>query len=340
MGSKIDFVLVTGSTGFIGAHVVDTLLSRGLKVRGATRSLAKGDEMTRARPQYADKLEFVQIQDFENPGGLTEAVKGVDAVIHVASPFNYDITDNEKELIIPAINGVRSMLEAAFNAPNIQRVVITSSFAAVVDINRTGPQGFTYTAADWNPLTYEEAADPKSTPVVAYRGSKKYAELAAWEFIQEKKPHFDIVTLCPPMVFGPIAHPIKSLDHLNESNAALWEIAQGLSPLPTARVPFWIDVRDLATAHVEAALRKEAGGKRYTPASPERWSYGLAAQHMVSGFPELRDKVKLEEQIVDETLSLDGETAANELGYQCRKFEETIRDFTAQCLARKEKEST
>ncbi|KAI7968131.1 hypothetical protein EIK77_010301 [Talaromyces pinophilus] len=319
--------------------------------------------MTRARPQYANKLEFVQIQDFENPGGLTEAVKGVDAVIHVASvrhrhhqrsnecregtleltllqPFNYDITDNEKELIIPAINGVRSMLEAACNAPNIQRVVITSSFAAVVDINRTGPQGFTYTAADWNPLTYEEAADPKSTPVVAYRGSKKYAELAAWEFIQEKKPHFDIVTLCPPMVFGPIAHPIKSLDHLNESNTALWEIAQGLSPLPTARVPFWIDVRDLATAHVEAALRKEAGGKRYTPASPERWSYGLAAQHMVSGFPELRDKVKLEEQIVDETLSLDGETAANELGYQCRKFEETIRDFTAQCLARKEKEST
>ena len=41
--------------------------------------------MTRARPQYADRLEFVQIQDFENPGGLTEAVKGVDAVIHVAS---------------------------------------------------------------------------------------------------------------------------------------------------------------------------------------------------------------------------------------------------------------
>lgn len=76
---------MTGSTGFIGAHVVDTLLARGLRVRGATRSLAKGDEMIQARPQYADKLEFVQIQDFENPGGLTGAVKGVDAIIHVAS---------------------------------------------------------------------------------------------------------------------------------------------------------------------------------------------------------------------------------------------------------------
>ncbi|EED16446.1 NAD dependent epimerase/dehydratase, putative [Talaromyces stipitatus ATCC 10500] len=335
MASKIDFVLVTGATGFIGAHVIDTLLARGRRVRGATRSLAKGEEMIRSRPQYSQKLEFVQIQDFENPGGLTEAVNGVDAVIHVASPFKLNTSDNEKELIIPAINGVRAMLEAASNAPSVQRVVITSSFAAVIDTNRKGPQGFTYTAADWNPLTYEEAADPKSTPVVAYRGSKKYAELAAWGFVKEKKPHFDIVTLCPPMVFGPIAHPIDSLDHLNESNAALWDIAKGVDPLPVGRVPFWIDARDLAIAHVEAALRKEAGGKRYTPAAPERWSYALAAKYMVSHFPELCDEVKLEEQVIDDSFSLDGETAAREFGYRCRRFEETIRDFTAQCLARK-----
>jgi nucleoside-diphosphate-sugar epimerase len=78
-------VLVTGATGFIGAHIVDTLLSRGIKVRGATRSLAKGDAMIKARPQYATQLEFVQIDDFENPGGLVEAVEGVDGIIHTAS---------------------------------------------------------------------------------------------------------------------------------------------------------------------------------------------------------------------------------------------------------------
>lgn len=79
------YVLVTGATGFIGAHVVDTLLERGIKVRGATRSLAKGEAMKKARPQHAEKLDFVQIEDFEKPGGLVEAVKGVDGVIHVAS---------------------------------------------------------------------------------------------------------------------------------------------------------------------------------------------------------------------------------------------------------------
>lgn len=76
---------MTGATGFIGAHIVDTLLSRGIKVRGATRSLDKADAMIRARPQDAQNLDFVRIEDFENPGGLLEAVRGVDAVIHTAS---------------------------------------------------------------------------------------------------------------------------------------------------------------------------------------------------------------------------------------------------------------
>ena len=79
------YVLVTGATGFIGAHVVDELLRRGLRVRGATRSMIKGEAMIQARPQYASSLDFVQIKDFAAPGTLDHAVKGIDAVIHVAS---------------------------------------------------------------------------------------------------------------------------------------------------------------------------------------------------------------------------------------------------------------
>jgi nucleoside-diphosphate-sugar epimerase len=61
------------------------LLKRGLKVRGATRSAEKGKAMLEARPEFASKLDFVQIQDFEKTGVFDEAVKDVDAVIHVAS---------------------------------------------------------------------------------------------------------------------------------------------------------------------------------------------------------------------------------------------------------------
>lgn len=81
----INFVLVTGATGFIGAHIVDALLTRGLRVRGATRSMAKGTAMMNARPQYKDHLEFVQVPDFQDPGDLAHAVKGVDGIIHTAS---------------------------------------------------------------------------------------------------------------------------------------------------------------------------------------------------------------------------------------------------------------
>lgn len=76
---------MTGATGFIGAHIVDVLLSHGLKVRGATRSLAKGQAMIDARPKYASQLDFVEIDDFERTGVFAEAVQGVDSVIHAAS---------------------------------------------------------------------------------------------------------------------------------------------------------------------------------------------------------------------------------------------------------------
>ena len=79
--------------------------------------------------------------------------------------------------------------------------------AAVMDANRTAPPYFIYTAADWNPQTYEESCASTTPAHIAYRGAKKYAEKEAWEFMVEKEPEgdgeskvgFDLVTLCPSM---------------------------------------------------------------------------------------------------------------------------------------------
>jgi nucleoside-diphosphate-sugar epimerase len=78
-------VLVTGATGFIGAHIIDSLLSRGLKVRAAVRSLQKGELMKKARPQYASQLELVQIGDISTIGAFDKIMDGVDAVVHSAA---------------------------------------------------------------------------------------------------------------------------------------------------------------------------------------------------------------------------------------------------------------
>ncbi|KAJ4292844.1 hypothetical protein N0V88_005502 [Collariella sp. IMI 366227] len=334
MAEQQQYVLVTGATGFIGAHVVDQLLARGIRVRGATRSLAKGEAMMKARPQYAGKLDFVLIADFEQENVFDEAVKGVDGVIHTASPLTYTTTNNERELLLPAINGVLSLLRAAALVPTIRRIVLTSSFASVMDASRTASPSpfpyFTYTASDWNPLTYAESIAPTTSAVIAYRGSKKFAELAAWEFVREHKPQFDIATLCPPMTFGPVVHPVQGVEGLNESNAMLWKVASGERPLPVARVPFWVDVRDVAKAHVEALVRPEAGGKRFLVASPERFSYGLAAEVVVGEFKWARERVVVEEQRIDESHGVDGQTAAADLGLEYRSFRDTVTQLVRQ----------
>ncbi|CAK7236045.1 hypothetical protein SBRCBS47491_009502 [Sporothrix bragantina] len=328
-GLQPQYILVTGATGFIGAHVVDELLRRGIRVRGATRSLAKGEAMIQARPEYAASLDFVQIKDFATPGPLDHAVEGIDAVIHVASPLTYDTTDNEKELIIPAINGVRSVLEASQRSKTVRRVVMTSSFASVMNADRKGPPYFEYTGGDWNPLTYQESIAPTTPAHIAYRGAKKFAEQAAWDFVREQKPGFDLVTLCPSMTFGPIVHPISNLDQLNESNAMLWKVAQGL-PLGTARVPSWIDVRDLALAHVEALLRPDAGGKRYIPGGTERFTYDWAASIMEEEFDWAKNKVQHQEQKVDDSYGFDGVTTAKDLGIKYTSFHTTVKDLITQ----------
>lgn len=120
MAFSHSYVLVTGATGFIGAQVVDELLRRGIKVRAATRSLRKGELLKQARPQYASQLDITQVGDFSEAASFTDAVKEVTGVIHVASPFSYSVKDNEKELIRPAIEGVKAILEASAASPKVK----------------------------------------------------------------------------------------------------------------------------------------------------------------------------------------------------------------------------
>jgi nucleoside-diphosphate-sugar epimerase len=242
-------------------------------------------------------------------------------------PLTYDTTDNEKELILPAIRGVKAILSAAAKTGKVQRVVLTSSFASVVDIARRAGPEFTYTAEHWNPLTYEEAIAPGTNAVVAYRGSKKFAELEACKFVQREKPSFDLVAFCPPMTFRPIVHPIESPEQLNESNARLWDVARG-KPLPEVRVPVWIDVRGLALAHAEAVFNPRVGGKRYVPAAPEKRSYELAASILRSHYPAARQQVvPIDHAVPPESYDLDGKAVMEDLGVQYHDFKTTVIDL-------------
>ena len=69
----------------------------------------------------------------------------------------------------------------------------------------------------------------------------------------------------PPLVLGPIIHNLQSLDALNTSNQRIRDIMTGKAKdtIPETGTFIWVDVRDLALAHVKAAELEEAGGKRY-----------------------------------------------------------------------------
>jgi nucleoside-diphosphate-sugar epimerase len=178
-------VLVTGASGFIAAHVVDSFLRKGYHVRGTVRSEKAASDVRQTHAKYADQLTTSIVPDMAAPNAFDEAVKGVDGVIHTASPFILGASDFETELFQPAIQGTTSILEAAQkNNPAVSRVVITGSFASVVDPTEGQRAGYVYTEVDWNPVTGEAAT---SNGVMAYLSSKTFAEQAAWRYVQENK---------------------------------------------------------------------------------------------------------------------------------------------------------
>jgi nucleoside-diphosphate-sugar epimerase len=95
----------TGGSGFIAAHVLDILLAHGHTVVTTVRSQEKADTIKAAHPGVpASKLDFRIVADIAEEGAFDEAVKidGLEAVIHTASPFHFNITDTKKDLLDPA----------------------------------------------------------------------------------------------------------------------------------------------------------------------------------------------------------------------------------------------
>ncbi|RPA96466.1 NAD(P)-binding protein [Choiromyces venosus 120613-1] len=260
-------VLLTGASGFIASHILELLLQRGYSVRFTVRSEEKAQKLLEAHKQYRDKLDYALVGDIAQPGAFDEAVKSdppFTGILHVASPFHFNVTDPKTELIDPAVNGTVGILKATkAYAPTVKRIVITSSFASIVDSSKPNDgAGHTYTENDWNPVTLEEGL---LKPSNGYRASKKFAEKAAWDFVEQEKPNFDIATINPPLVLGPVKPYVFSLSGPNTSIERVISFIQGKAKngAPPSVVYLWVDVRDLALSHILALEKPEAGGKRF-----------------------------------------------------------------------------
>ncbi|EHK49473.1 uncharacterized protein TrAtP1_010700 [Trichoderma atroviride] len=326
-------VLITGASGFIAAHVVEAFLRKGYNVRGTVRSEKAAAEVLKMHAKYSGQISVAIVPDIAAPNAFDEAVKGVDGVIHTASPFILNATDFETELLQPAISGTTGILEAIqkYNSA-VSRVVITSSFASVLDPTQGQRPGYVYTEADWNPSTVEQA---NSSPVMAYLASKTFAERAAFDYVKQKKPNFTVATLCPPMVYGPIAHAVSGVDALNTSAGDIYRLING-SEKAVPDTSFWAfaDVRDVAEAHVLAFEKPQAAGQRYLIAN-SAYSYQQICDIIREKFPELQDKTPKGDTgaALPPIYKVDTTKAVTELGIKFRPLQETIVDMVNSLLA-------
>ncbi|KAL7416415.1 putative dihydrokaempferol 4-reductase [Mrakia frigida] len=336
-GSK---VLLTGASGFLAIHVAEALFDQGFKIVGTVRSNEKGDylkELFKGKP-----FEYVIVEDVGKDDAFDEAVKGVEAVVHTASPFHVK-ADEPSELIQPAVDGTIGVLKSALkNGKDVKRVVITSSVASIENLDKKGP--YTWTEADWNTFSEKEINEKgrEASGADKYYASKTLAERAAWSFIEENKPSFDLVTICPPYVFGPVLQDVPSIEKINTSVGLFVQVIDGStkdSALP-GPVGNWVDVREVAVAHAKALVVPEAGGERFI-VSAGPFCLQDFADAISSAYPDLskvpKGKAGAAKEANDPKTArvFDGSKATRVLGVKYRPIEETSRDVYESLKAKK-----
>jgi nucleoside-diphosphate-sugar epimerase len=171
-------VLVTGSTGFVGSHLLPVLQAQGWRVRTAMRSEAAS---------LPAGVEPCVVGDLADHPDLGQALAGADAVIHLAGRAHVmreTATDAEAAFHRANVDATRHLAEQAA-AAGVRRFVFLSSIK--VNGERTGEAPFT--------------ADDPPAPEDAYGRSKWAAEQALHEIAAATG--LEVAIIRPPLVYGP-----------------------------------------------------------------------------------------------------------------------------------------
>ncbi len=228
-------VLVTGGTGFVGAHVVAALRAEGHEVRLLARRL----------PRVADAVEPLGVDtgdvdivlgDVTDAQALARALGGVDAIVHAANVYSLDPADTSAMWRVN-VDGTRLLLHAAVER-GLDPIVYVSSMTALLP-----GDGLT-------------SDTPLGAARLAYPRTKAVAERLAARLQDDGAP---VVITSPASVHGP--HD-PNMGESAKGVRAMLRLPLGVSASGGFGV---VDVRDLALAHVRLLER---------PARPGRYLMG------------------------------------------------------------------
>lgn len=246
-------VLVTGATGYLAGWIVAALLHAGVTVHAAVRDpdrTAKVQHLLDIAASSPGELTLFAA-DLLREGSYTEAMQGCRIVFHTASPFVRNVEDPQRDLVDPAVRGTHNVLTSANEVESVQRVVLTSSIAAMYTdaVDAEAQPGGRLTENIWNTtasLTHEP-----------YSYSKTLAEKEAWK-LAKAQDRWRLVVINPAFVIG----PSLNADPTSESFSILKQMGRGDMRLGAPRLAISVvDVRDVARAEIAAAYFPDVQGR-------------------------------------------------------------------------------
>ena len=262
-------VLVTGADGFIGSHLVESLLEKGYEVKAFSyynsfNTWGWLDTLPK------DKLREIEVftGDIRDPNGVREAMKGVEEVFHLAAliaiPFSYHSPDS---YVDTNIKGTLNVLQAARQLET-QRVLVTSTSEV-------------YGTAQYVPIDEKHLYQGQSP----YSATKIGADRLAESFYRSFNMPISIVR--PFNTFGPRQSARAVIPTIiSQLLAGKEEIKLG-ALTPTRDFNY---VKDTASGFIAIAESDKTIGEEINIATQQEISIGDLAQEIIS---QINPKAKI-----------------------------------------------
>ena len=216
---------VTGGSGFVGAKLIRTLLSKGWKVRALARSQS-------AKAAVA-ALGATPVQgDMTDRSSLQMGVDESEVIFHVAAMFK--LWGDRKEFDAVNVDGMRSLVQAASVARSVRKLIAVS--AAAVVMGDPAPR-----------MNVDEKAPSQERRFAPYSSSKAAAEKVLLE-ANNRRPGFETVAIRPPMIWG---KGMPMLEHMAETvRKGQWQwVDKGAQSMSTCHVDNLVEALLLAVDH-------------------------------------------------------------------------------------------